>query len=114
MKPYQNQNSSKKKQIEKMFDSISFEYDKLNRLISAGNDVKWRKKIYKISKKLNPKTILDIATGTADIAIELSNINNSKIIGLDISEKMLEVGRKKILNKNLNDKISLIAEMLKT
>ena len=109
MKPYQNQNSSKKKQIEKMFDSISFEYDKLNRLISAGNDVKWRKKIYKISKKLNPKTILDIATGTADIAIELSNINNSKIIGLDISEKMLEVGRKKILNKNLNDKISLIS-----
>ena len=53
MKPYQNQKSSKKKQIEKMFDSISFEYDKLNRLVSAGNDVKWRKKIYKISKKLN-------------------------------------------------------------
>ena len=48
MKPYQNQNSSKKKQVEKMFDSISFEYDKLNRLISAGNDVKWRKNIYKI------------------------------------------------------------------
>ena len=64
MKPYQNQNSSKKKQVEKMFDSISFEYDKLNRLISAGNDVKWRKTIYKIAERLNPIDILDIATGT--------------------------------------------------
>lgn len=116
MKPYKNQNTSKKKQIEKMFDSISFEYDKLNRLISAGNDVKWRKKIHKIAKKLNPKNILDVATGTADIAIELSKIKDSKIIGLDISENMLNVGRTKILNKNLSEKISLIsgdAEKLK-
>ena len=116
MKPYKNQNTSKKKQIEKMFDSISFEYDKLNRLISAGNDVKWRKKIHTIAKKLNPKNILDVATGTADIAIELSKIKDSKIIGLDISEKMLNVGRTKILNKNLSEKISLIsgdAEKLK-
>jgi demethylmenaquinone methyltransferase/2-methoxy-6-polyprenyl-1,4-benzoquinol methylase len=116
MKPYKNQNTSKKKQIEKMFDSISLEYDKLNRLISAGNDVKWRKKIHKIAKKLNPKNILDVATGTADIAIELSKIKDSKIIGLDISEKMLNVGRTKILNKNLSKKISLIsgdAEKLK-
>src|SRR6056300_1048699 len=109
MKPYKNQNTSKKKQIEKMFDSISVEYDKLNRLISAGNAVKWRKKIHKIAKKLNPKNILDVATGTADIAIELSKIKNSKIIGLDISEKMLAVGREKILNKNLSQKISLIS-----
>ena len=74
MKPYQNQNSSKKKQVEKMFDSISFEYDSLNRLISAGNDVKWRKNIYKIAERLKPVDILDIATGTADIALELSKI----------------------------------------
>ena len=109
MKPYQNQKSSKKKQVEKMFDSISFEYDRLNRLISAGNDVKWRKNIYKIAESLGPVNILDIATGTADIAIELSQIEDSEIIGLDISEKMLDVGRQKVTNKNLEEKVSLIS-----
>ena len=109
MKPYQNQNSSKKKQVEKMFDSISFEYDKLNRLISAGNDVKWRKHIYKIANHLNPVDVLDIATGTADIAMELSKIKGSKITGLDISEKMLNVGRKKIVDRSLQDKITLVS-----
>ena len=109
MKPYKNQKSSKKKQVEKMFDSISFEYDRLNRLISAGNDVKWRKNIYKIAESLGPVNILDIATGTADIAIELSQIEDSEIIGLDISEKMLDVGRQKVTNRNLEDKVSLIS-----
>ena len=109
MKPYQNQNSSKKKQVEKMFDSISFEYDKLNRLISAGNDVKWRKTIYKIAERLNPIDILDIATGTADIALELSKIEGSKITGLDISEKMLDVGRQKVAERNLENKVSLVS-----
>jgi demethylmenaquinone methyltransferase/2-methoxy-6-polyprenyl-1,4-benzoquinol methylase len=109
MKPYQNQNSSKKKQVEKMFDSISFEYDKLNRLISAGNDVKWRKHIYKIASHLNPVDVLDIATGTADIAMELSKIKGSKITGLDISEKMLNVGRQKIVDRSLQEKITLVS-----
>ena len=109
MKPYQNQNSSKKKQVEKMFDSISFEYDNLNRLISAGNDVKWRKTIYKIAERLNPIDILDIATGTADIALELSKIEGSKITGLDISEKMLDVGRQKVTERNLENKVSLVS-----
>jgi len=109
MKPYTNLNGSKKEQIQKMFDSISIEYDQLNRLISAGNDSKWRKKIYSLAYKTNPKNILDIATGTADIALELSKIKNSKIIGLDISEKMLDVGRKKIELKNLKDRITLIS-----
>jgi demethylmenaquinone methyltransferase/2-methoxy-6-polyprenyl-1,4-benzoquinol methylase len=109
MKPYQNQNSSKKKQVEKMFDSISFEYDKLNRLISAGNDVKWRKHIYKIASHLNPVDVLDIATGTADIAMELSKIKGSKITGVDISEKMLNVGREKIVDRSLQDKITLVS-----
>jgi demethylmenaquinone methyltransferase/2-methoxy-6-polyprenyl-1,4-benzoquinol methylase len=109
MKPYQNQNSSKKKQVEKMFDSISFEYDKLNRLISAGNDVKWRKHIYKIASHLNPVDVLDIATGTADIAMELSKIKGSKITGVDISEKMLNVGRQKIVDRSLQDKITLVS-----
>ena len=109
MKPYLNQNSSKKRQVEKMFDSISFEYDKLNRLISAGNDVKWRKHIYKIANHLNPVDVLDIATGTADIAMELSKIKGSKITGLDISEKMLNVGRQKIVDRSLQEKITLVS-----
>ena len=92
-----------------MFDSISLEYDQLNRVISAGNDTKWRKKIFQLAIKLNPKNILDIATGTADIALELSKIKNSKIIGLDISKKMLEIGRKKIEHKKLKDRITLIS-----
>ena len=102
MKPYKNQNTSKKKQIEKMFDSISFEYDKLNRLISAGNDVKWRKKIHKIAKKLNPKNILDVATGTADIAIELSKIKDSGLFRPGESGSVVDVPSNKLLSNALH------------
>ena len=109
MKPNQKLDLPKKAQIQDMFDSISIEYDFLNRLMTFGNDVKWRKKIYTIAKSYNPKNILDIATGTADIALEMSKIEGSNIIGLDISEKMLEVGRRKVSKKNLSDKITLIS-----
>ena len=85
MKPYKNINSSKKVQVRNMFNSISKEYDFLNKIMTYGNDVVWRKKIYHIAKESSPKTILDIATGTADIALELSNIKNVKIIGVDIT-----------------------------
>ena len=107
MKPYKNKNSSKKGQITSMFNSISGEYDFLNKIMTFGIDEVWRKKIYKIAKESNPKIILDLATGTADIAIELANIQNAKIIGVDISKKMLDVGSKKILKKNLKSKIHL-------
>ena len=107
MKPYKNKNSSKKGQITSMFNSISGEYDFLNKIMTFGIDEVWRKKIYKIAKESNPKIILDLATGTADIAIELANIQNAKIIGVDISKKMLNVGSKKILKKNLKSKIHL-------
>jgi len=90
-----------------MFNSISGEYDFLNKIMTFGIDEVWRKKIYKIAKESNPKIILDLATGTADIAIELANIQNAKIIGVDISKKMLNVGSKKILKKNLKSKIHL-------
>ena len=109
MKPNQKLKLSKKVQVKNMFDSISAEYDLLNRIMTFGNDIRWRKKIYKIAKSDNPKDILDIATGTADIALELSKINESSIIGLDISEQMLEVGRKKINNKKLSNKVVLIS-----
>ena len=107
MKPNQSNNTSKKNQIEKMFDSISVEYDLLNRILTFGSDIRWRKKIVSIAKKSNPKYILDIATGTADIALELSKINNSKITGVDISKKMLEIGRNKIELRKLSNQIIL-------
>lgn len=109
MKPNQSLDTSKKNQIENMFNSISVEYDFLNRLITFGNDKKWRKKMYTIAKSFAPKNLLDIATGTADIALALSKIKGSKIIGVDISEKMLDVGRNKINAKNLSHQIVLEA-----
>ena len=84
-----------------MFDTISGEYDNLNRVISFGIDIKWRNRVVEIVKACNPKNILDIATGTGDLAISLVETDAEKIIGLDISPGMLEVGKKKISSKNL-------------
>ena len=99
--------SKKNNDNREMFDSISEEYDFINNLITFGAHNKWKKKIVSISKKKNPKKILDLATGTSDIAIKLSSIKNCKIIGVDPSSKMLEVGQKKINNLNLNENILL-------
>ncbi len=106
--PYKESSLSKKEQVAKMFDTISGNYDGLNRVISFGIDVKWRKKVLKLISTTNPKTILDIATGTADLAILMAETNADKIIGLDISAGMLEVGAKKINHKNLNNRIELL------
>lgn len=91
-----------------MFDTISGDYDGLNRVISFGIDIKWRKKVVQIVKESTPKTILDIATGTGDLAINLAETNADKIVGLDISRGMLDVGIEKIKNKNLDSKIEMI------
>ena len=80
VKPYKNSVLSKKEQVTNMFDTISKEYDSLNRIISFGIDVKWRKKVVDIVAKHHPETILDIATGTGDLAINLTKTNASKII----------------------------------
>jgi len=106
--PYQNSDLSKKGQVEKMFNNISKEYDILNRVISFGIDISWRKKIVKILKSKNPSIILDVATGTGDLAIELVKTNAKKIIGLDISKGMLDVGINKINDKNLNNTIEMV------
>jgi demethylmenaquinone methyltransferase/2-methoxy-6-polyprenyl-1,4-benzoquinol methylase len=106
--PYQNSDLSKKGQVEKMFNNISKEYDILNRVISFGIDISWRKKIVKILKSKNPSIILDVATGTGDLAIELVKTNAKKIIGLDISKGMLDVGMDKIKHKNLNNTIEMV------
>ena len=108
IKPYKNSDLGKKEQVTKMFDTISGDYDGLNRVISFGIDIKWRKKVVKIVKENNPDTILDIATGTGDLAINLAETNATKIIGLDISSGMLEIGKTKIKNKALDSKIEMI------
>lgn len=106
--PYKNSNLGKKEQVTKMFDTISGEYDGLNRVISFGIDIKWRKKVVDLVKATNPKNILDIATGTGDLAINLAETSAEKIIGLDISSGMLEVGKQKIKTKKLDQKIEMV------
>ena len=109
IKPYKNSTATKKTQVANMFDNISNNYDELNRVITFGIDVKWRKQVVDIIKATNPETILDIATGTGDLAImESKNIPNAKITGLDISAGMLEVGKEKIKKLNLTDKIDMV------
>lgn len=106
--PYKDSSLSKKEQVAQMFDTISGNYDNLNRVISFGIDVKWRKKVLKMIGKSHPKTILDIATGTGDLAILMTQTKADKIIGLDISAGMLEVGVQKIANKNLSKTIEMV------
>lgn len=106
--PYKDSSLGKKEQVAQMFDTISGNYDGLNRVISFGTDIKWRKKVLSIVEAKNPTTILDIATGTGDLAILLSKTKAKKIIGLDISAGMLEVGKKKIIHKKLDDRIEMI------
>lgn len=106
--PYKNSEEGKKEQVTKMFDTISKEYDNLNRVISFGIDIKWRNKVVEIVKNTNPESILDIATGTGDLAINLTKTTAKKIVGLDISDGMLEVGRKKIEKLKLNNRIEMV------
>ena len=108
IKPYKDSELGKKEQVAKMFDTISGNYDGLNRVISLGIDVKWRKKVVQFVGENNPKQILDIATGTGDLAIMMSKLNPDRIVGLDISAGMLDVGKQKIAKANLSDKIEMI------
>lgn len=106
--PYKDSSLGKKEQVTQMFDTISGNYDDLNRVISLGIDVKWRKKVVDIVAKKNPENILDIATGTGDLAILMTKTSAKKIVGLDLSVGMLEVGKKKIATQNLSDKIEMV------
>jgi len=107
VKPYKEQQSGKKQQVAEMFNNISHKYDFLNHFLSLGIDILWRKKAVRLLKPYSPKQILDIATGTGDFAIECLSLNPDKIIGIDISDGMLEVGRQKLKNKAINHKIEL-------
>ena len=105
--PYKQQAGSKKEQIAQMFDKISKRYDFLNHFLSLGIDISWRRKAIQMLAPYSPKSILDIATGTGDFAMEALKLNPEKIVGVDISPGMLEIGRKKIHEKGLEEIISL-------
>lgn len=105
--PY-NSEKSKKEQVAEMFDNISHRYDFLNHFLSMGIDKLWRKKVVKMIRKQGPEKILDIATGTADLAIAMATTGAKNIQGIDISEGMLSIGRKKIENKKLQNLITLL------
>lgn len=104
--PYKT-GESKKEQVAQMFDNIAFRYDFLNSLLSLGIHKGWRKKCVKLLKLNNPKTILDVATGTGDFAIECVKLNPEKIVGIDISEGMMKFGREKIVKAGLEKLITL-------
>jgi demethylmenaquinone methyltransferase/2-methoxy-6-polyprenyl-1,4-benzoquinol methylase len=105
--PYKNNEESKKEQVAQMFNSISHKYDFLNHLLSGGIDIIWRKKAIKQLQNKGIKTILDIATGTGDFAIEALKIKPEKIVGVDISEGMLSFGKEKIKKLGLDQIIEL-------
>ena len=108
VKPYKDKTGSKKEQVAEMFDNISGKYDFLNHLLSLGIDKSWRKKAIRILEQEHPKRILDVATGTGDFAIEALALQPEKVMGVDISKGMLEKGREKIKNRNLEQKIELL------
>lgn len=105
--PYKEDDSGKKQQVARMFDSISGNYDFLNHFLSLGIDIRWRKKAVKLLAEGNPKLILDVATGTGDFAVETLKLNPEQVIGVDISAGMLEVGRKKMKDRGYDHKIDL-------
>lgn len=105
--PYKEDPGAKKQQVARMFNRISGRYDFLNHFLSLGIDILWRKKAIRLLKDTHPKQILDVATGTGDFAIEALALNPDRVIGVDISEGMLDVGRAKLTQRKLDKRIEL-------
>ncbi len=107
--PFKESNQMKKQQVASMFDSIAFRYDFMNRFLSGGIDVYWRKRAIRELAEVQPKTVLDVATGTADVAIlSYKYLKPVKITGIDLSEGMLKLGRQKITQLKLDNYIELL------
>ena len=107
--PFKESKLTKKQQVAEMFNRIAFRYDLLNHLLSGGIDISWRKKAIHELSSINPQQILDVATGTADMPIMMTKyLKSQKIIGIDISEGMLDLGKKKIDKLKLSDRIELL------
>lgn len=107
VKPY-NADTSKKSQVEDMFDNIAGKYDLLNHVLSMKIDVLWRSKLVRMLAADHPKRVLDVATGTGDLAIAVQRGTGAEVVGLDLSQKMLEVGIEKVKKNNLETKISMM------
>jgi demethylmenaquinone methyltransferase/2-methoxy-6-polyprenyl-1,4-benzoquinol methylase len=107
VKPYNKEDQSKKEEVAEMFNNISKRYDFLNHFLSLGIDKIWRKKAVKILGENNPKVILDIATGTGDFAVEALKLNPTKVIGIDISRGMLDMGIVKMKKKQVDNIIDM-------
>lgn len=107
VKPYGDSNKSKKEEVAQMFDNISAKYDFLNHFLSLGIDKIWRKKAVNMLREINPTKILDIATGTGDFAIQSLTLHPKEVIGVDISEGMLEKGREKMVKRKIDHIISM-------
>lgn len=105
--PYSRNNSSKKEEVRDMFDNIAHSYDFLNHFLSAGTDIAWRKKAVRKLKADQPKKILDMATGTGDFAIEALSLKPESVIGVDLSPGMLEIGKKKMKEKGVDNVIQM-------
>ncbi len=103
--PYQNDKSSKKRQVIKMFNKIAKHYDSLNHILSFGIDKIWRRKVVKEIRSYKPKRILDIATGTGDLAFSCLSLKPNKVIGIDITKNMLEIAEKKAIKKQKKNKV---------
>lgn len=106
--PYAGSKASKKAQVTQMFDAISGEYDFLNRIISLGIDIRWRKKLIKMAQKNKIEAALDIATGTGDLAVALTQTSAQRIVGLDISPGMLALGKEKVDKKGLQNTVEMV------
>ncbi len=107
VKPYGNSDKSKKEEVAEMFNNISKKYDFLNHFLSLGIDKIWRKKAIKKLREIQPKRILDIATGTGDFAIASLKLNPTEVVGIDISAGMLEVGREKMKARQFDSIITM-------
>lgn len=109
VRPYKDSELAKKKQVEQMFDAISTRYDGMNRVISLGSDVKWRRKVVRMVMDTNPESVLDIATGTGDLAIAFAEKSLAeRVVGLDLSEGMLSIARKKVHDTYLKNRVSFV------
>ena len=106
--PYKGSSSSKKEQVKSMFDGISKQYDLLNRVISLGIDQSWRRKVVRLASEQKPQRVIDVATGTGDLAIALKNTGAEEIIGLDISPGMLNIGEEKVKGLSLDKQINMV------
>ncbi len=110
VKPYEGEQDSKKEQVSRMFNNIAPYYDFLNHFLSLGIDKNWRKKAIRALEEKKPQQILDVATGTADVAIAIAKkLKPEKVIGLDIAVEMLDIGRKKVKAQELTATVELIS-----